>query len=213
MDVSIRSAGEDEIGDLLAMYEWLFDKPEYRPPVWDEARAGSALREAILAETSTVLVAEGDGTLIGLCSLYLDFNSVRFGQRCWVGDIAVEPRKRSAGVGKAMLDAAKAWARDHGATHLELNTGLARTDAQRFYEREHPDMTGYCYSWALAPLSPPPVWRFTPARGVPLALRASPCGWRSSTSCVEAMFTAPGSCQEPWKLALPQFIEQLYLKR
>ena len=33
--------------------------------------------------------------------------------------------------------------------HLELDTGLARKDAQRFYEREQPNTTGYSYSWAL----------------------------------------------------------------
>lgn len=53
------------------------------------------------------------------------------------------------GIGKALLDAAKVWASERGATHLELDTGLARTDAQRFYERERPIAKGYSYSWAL----------------------------------------------------------------
>jgi GNAT superfamily N-acetyltransferase len=149
VDATIRSASEEEIATLLSMYEWLFGEPGNRPPRWDHARAGSALREAILGETSAVLVADDEGALIGFCSAYLDLNSVRYGLRCWVGDIAVHPAKRSAGVGKALLDAAKDWARGRGATHLELNTSLARSDAQRFYEREQPDMTGYCYSWAL----------------------------------------------------------------
>jgi GNAT superfamily N-acetyltransferase len=65
-----------------------------------------------------------------------------------VEDLAVEPSRRSAGVGKALLDAAKAWAKMGGATHLELDTGLARTGAQRFYERENPIAKGYSYSWA-----------------------------------------------------------------
>jgi GNAT superfamily N-acetyltransferase len=73
---------------------------------------------------------------------------VRFGLRAWVEDLAVEPSRRSAGVGKALLDAAKAWAKMGGATHLELDTGLARTGAQRFYERENPIAKGYSYSWA-----------------------------------------------------------------
>jgi hypothetical protein len=42
----------------------------------------------------------------------------------------------------------KAWASAHGATHLELDTGLARKDAQRFYEQQQPIAKGYTYSWA-----------------------------------------------------------------
>ena len=84
-----------------------------------------------------------------LISAYLDLNSVRYGLRCWVEDLAVDPSRRSAGVGKALLDEAKQWARERGATHLELDTGLARHDAQRFYEREEPTTKGYSYSWAL----------------------------------------------------------------
>src|SRR6478672_10914908 len=99
MDAEIRPALGDEIDAVLAMYEWLFEKPGYRPPQWDEARAAEALREAIEGETSTVLVAEGrDGRLVGICSAYLDLNSVRYGLRCWVEDLAVHPQRRSSGV-------------------------------------------------------------------------------------------------------------------
>jgi GNAT superfamily N-acetyltransferase len=146
----VRAAREDEVEALLATYEWLFAEPGYRPPQWDPARAAAALREAIAAETSTVLVADGgDGRLLGICSAYLDLNSVRYGLRCWVEDLAVDPEHRSAGIGKALMDTAMSWAKQRGATHFELDTGLARTDAQRFYEREGPATTGYSYSWAL----------------------------------------------------------------
>jgi len=74
---------------------------------------------------------------------------VRYGQRCWVEDLAVDSDRRSGGVGGALLDAASEWARERGATHLELDSGLARTDAHRFYERRDPDLVGYCYSWWL----------------------------------------------------------------
>jgi GNAT superfamily N-acetyltransferase len=132
------------------MYEWLFEEPGYTPRWWDEERAGAALREAIAADRSAVLVAEsGEGELVGIVSAYLDLNSVRFGLRCWVEDLAVHPGHRSSGIGKALMDTARAWAKEHGATHFELDTGLARTDAQRFYEREEPLAKGYSYTWAL----------------------------------------------------------------
>jgi GNAT superfamily N-acetyltransferase len=61
----------------------------------------------------------------------------------------VVPEHRSEGLGKALLDAAKDWARGAGATHLELDSGLGRTDAHRFYEREQPSWKSYCYAWEL----------------------------------------------------------------
>ncbi len=96
-----------------------------------------------------VLIAEEDGEVLGICTAYLDLNSVRYGLRCWVEDLAVSPEHRSSGIGGQLLDAAEAWARERGATHLELDTGLARSDAQRFYKRRGPATTGYSYSWEL----------------------------------------------------------------
>jgi GNAT superfamily N-acetyltransferase len=148
--VIVRSARVDEIGALLTMYEWLFAPPGSRPAAWDLERARGALAEAIAAPRSTVLVAdEGDGELAGFISAYLDLNSVRFGPRCWVEDLAVDPTRRSRRIGMRLLEAAQEWARERGATHLELDTALARTDAQRFYERERPSGKSYSYSWEL----------------------------------------------------------------
>ena len=145
----IRPARGGEGKSLLGAYEWLFAPPGSRPPSWDPGRAGAALEDAIAAEDSAVLVAEAGGAVVGLCSAYLDLTSVRFGLRCWIEDLAVHPEHRSRGIGGALLDAASAWARERGATHLELDTALTRADAQRFYERRDPDGIGYSYSWTL----------------------------------------------------------------
>jgi GNAT superfamily N-acetyltransferase len=131
------------------MYEWLFEPPGSRPPSWDPERAREALLEAMAAKRSAVLVAErGDG-LVGFCTAYLDLDSVRFGLRCWVEDLAVDPGHRSEGVGARLLDEARAWARAEGATHLELDTAEVRSDAQRFYERERPSGRSISYAWKL----------------------------------------------------------------
>ena len=61
----------------------------------------------------------------------------------------MDPGLRSRGTGKALLDAAKDWARERGATHLELDSGVERTDAHRFYEREKPSWESKCYAWEL----------------------------------------------------------------
>ena len=149
-DLTIRPARDEEVPAVLSLYGWLLEPPGYTPRGWDSDRARVALADTIASEGSTVLVAERDGgELVGVLAAYLDMNSVRFGPRCWVEDLAVDPTRRSQGIGKRLLDAAKLWAKRRGATHLELDTGLARTDAQRFYDREQPTAKGYSYSWAL----------------------------------------------------------------
>jgi len=145
----IRAAQPDEAAGLTGTYEWLFAPPGGRPAQWDGARAAERLRAAAAADDAEVLVADADGAVVGICTVYLDMESVRFGLRAWVEDLAVDPDHRSAGHGKALLDAAKAWGRERGATHLELDSGEARADAHRFYEREEPSWKSVCFGWEL----------------------------------------------------------------
>ena len=82
----VREAVPDEVERVLGMYEWLFAPPGSMPPAWDEQRALEALAEALQDDRSAVFVAETDGeeARVGLCTAYLELNSVRFGRRCWV---------------------------------------------------------------------------------------------------------------------------------
>lgn len=147
---AVRPARHAEIADLLAAYEWLFAPPGARPARYDPDRARATLAWTIDAEDATVLVADAeDGALAGLVTVALGPRSVRYGLRAWVEDLVVDPARRSAGVGKALLDAAKDWGRERGATHLELDSGDARADAHRFYEREAPSWTSRQFAWAL----------------------------------------------------------------
>ena len=145
----IRYARPGEGRILTAAYEWLFAAPGVRPADWSPDIAARRLEAAIADDRSAVLVAEDNQAFVGFATVYLDIVSVRFGQRAWVEDLAVAPHRRSGGIGKALLDAAKAWARDHGAARLELESGSARVDAHRFYEREGPDGWSRSFRWTL----------------------------------------------------------------
>ena len=145
----VREALPGEVERVLGMYEWLFAPPGSVPPRWDPGRARAAIAEAITDQSAAVLVAEHRGDLLGFCTAYLDLNSVRFGLRCWVEDLAVSPQHRSQGVGKSLLDHAKDWARQGGASHLELDSSDTREDARRFYEREEPSWRSACFAWEL----------------------------------------------------------------
>jgi len=145
----IRPAREDEVAALVAAYDWLFAPPGSQPRQWDPDAARQRLLALIASADGEVFVADADGVVVGICTVALDLLSVRFGQRAWVEDLAVDPDSRSAGHGKALLDAAKDWGRQRGATHLELDSGEARGDAHRFYERERPSWRSVSYGWEL----------------------------------------------------------------
>ena len=147
--MSVRAASEDDVPALIAGYRWLFDPPGSKPGDWDPSVSAERLAAVIAGPASTAFVAEDAGRVVGLCTVYRDIDSVRFGPRAWVEDLAVHPDRRSAGIGRALLDAAKDWAREHGASHLELDSGLARTDAHRFYDREGAVSRSYSFTFPL----------------------------------------------------------------
>jgi GNAT superfamily N-acetyltransferase len=146
--IEIAAAAPDHADGLVGAYEWLFAPPGSRPPVWDPEAAAERLRRAATANDAAVFVAR-DPEIVGFCTVYLDLESVRFGRRAWVEDLAVHPERRSLGIGKGLLDAAKDWARERGATHLELDSAHTRTDAHRFYEREQPSWSSISFGWQL----------------------------------------------------------------
>jgi ribosomal protein S18 acetylase RimI-like enzyme len=147
--VVIRAARQDELEDVARTYEWLFAPPGSRPRQWELGHALEALGEAVSSDGASVLIAEHESEIVGLCTVYDDIESVRYGRRAWVEDLAVHPERRSLGIGKRLLDAAKDWARARGATHLELDSAVTREAAHRFYERELPSWRSVCFGWEL----------------------------------------------------------------
>lgn len=121
----IRHAHRGEGASIAPCYEWLFAPPGSEPADWSTAVAVRRLEDTISGDSSTILLATDGDAIQGFATVYVDIVSVRFGQRAWIEDLAVCPQQRSNGVGKALLDQAKEWARDNGATHVELESGQA----------------------------------------------------------------------------------------
>lgn len=146
-EFEVRPARLDEADAVLAGYEWLFAPPGSRPASWNPDWARIALLDAIDSDSSNVLIAVAGERVVGICTAYLDLLSVRYGLRCWVEDLAVDPESRSLGIGSALLTAAREWATARGASHLELNSAAARTDAHRFYAREGAGDPAFSFEW------------------------------------------------------------------
>lgn len=120
--VNLRSARHDESLELADL--WLRSRkasvPAIPPPAHSEEEVRAWFRDVVLPE-SHVVVAEVDGSLIGL--LVLDGD--------WVDQLYVEPNWTGKGVGSRLICEAK----ERRPTGLQLWTFLSNEDARRFYER------------------------------------------------------------------------------
>ena len=60
--------------------------------------------------------------------------------------LVVDERHRTAGAGRALVDAVEAWARHRGSRRLVVTTALDRAAAHMFYERLGFELTGRRYA-------------------------------------------------------------------
>jgi GNAT superfamily N-acetyltransferase len=148
---TIRRLGEaDRLDELLALMHGAFGALAIDPP-------SSALKETLAdiaarAASQTVLIAQAQGRLAG--SVFL----LPKGDALYVSRLAVAAAWRGQGIGRALMDAARAEARRTGACRLTLRTRIALADNVAFFRRlgfvivseeTHP---GYCAptSYAMA---------------------------------------------------------------
>ncbi len=127
----MRPARPTEMAAILALLGELG-----RPCDADAPAPTRAAAERILGREDTrVLVAEADGTVLGLaCLLFLP----RLGHaspEARLLDLVVADGERAGGVGRALVEAAVGLASCEGCHVLRLECGHQREGAQRFYRR------------------------------------------------------------------------------
>lgn len=103
----------------------------------DAARAAAVawVRDALDAQQrpdAVVLVARIGERVVGLVGV--EAREHWTGERdAYVGELVVHPDVGRRGVGRALVDAARAWAGQAGLRHLTLDTGADNTGARAFY--------------------------------------------------------------------------------
>ncbi|MFL6699887.1 MAG: GNAT family N-acetyltransferase, partial [Vitreoscilla sp.] len=100
----------------------------------DVALASAYLQERMERGESVVFVAEADEQLLGFCQLYPTWCSVAAARIFVLYDLFVDDGVRRAGVGRQLMLAAQAFAREAGAVRLDLSTARNNTRAQALYE-------------------------------------------------------------------------------
>lgn len=115
-------------GDERAVYRTIEDAfnewPDREPTAYEDWAAG-VLRRPGFAPWQLQLAVE-DGAVVGACHVLVS------GTGGWVNQVAVRRDRRGHGLGRALLAAAFAATRAHGATYAELSTD-SRTGALDLY--------------------------------------------------------------------------------
>lgn len=134
MEPEIRKARPGDIDSLVGLLGILFSiEADFRPDP-ERQRRGLALMLTDL-ERRVVLVAEQEGSVVGMATVQLVVSTAEGGPAGLVEDLVVDPAHRWRGTGRRLVEAAEGWARDRGATRLQLLADRENEPALRFYVR------------------------------------------------------------------------------
>lgn len=137
----LRDAGIDDLPALLTLFDELERaQGAYRIfPLREDAHevAERYLREAIEHEDARVVVAESDGELIAMASMWywVSGNSLDPMPVIDLSRVVVLKAWRGAGIGRALLEEAQAFGRARGARYLQAHMFSGNEDGRRFWER------------------------------------------------------------------------------
>jgi GNAT superfamily N-acetyltransferase len=114
-------------------------------PHLDEADFLSAVRRMASHGFRLVFAEDGDGDVQAVAG-YRVTEMLRTGLMLEVDDLVTDAAARSAGYGKSLMDWLLAEAQALGCSVVELDSGVQRHDAHRFYFREGMHILGYHFS-------------------------------------------------------------------
>ncbi len=132
-EVEIAAVSSEEFEALLpliAAYQRFYEVDEV-----DGERNRSFFRRFLApSEDGMLLGARDGGELVGYACLYWHFSSLAAAESVLMNDLFVAAAARGRGIGRALIEASAAVARERGAVHLEWATAPDNLTAQRLYD-------------------------------------------------------------------------------
>lgn len=118
----------DRLAPLFDAYRVFYEQPS------DLAAARAYLWERLRNLESVIFLALDRDQALGFTQLYPSFSSVSL-ERVWIlYDLYVVPEARRQGIGRALMERARTFARESGAKALLLETAVDNLAAQALYE-------------------------------------------------------------------------------
>ena len=131
IEIAPVSAAEFErLLPLIAAYQRFYEVDDV-----DSERNRSFFRRFLAPSYDGLLLGARDGDeLLGYACLYWTFTSLIPAETALMNDLFVSEAARGRGVGRALIEASAAVARERGAAHLEWATAPDNLTAQRLYD-------------------------------------------------------------------------------
>lgn len=104
---------------------------------WPYSEEGEAyFRDAVESEKYLSIVAEIDGQIVGYLNGFIKKPSnIYLGKRAEIDNMCVEATARGSGVGSALADEFKQWAKIHGVERLIVEAFSGNEKAIEFYRK------------------------------------------------------------------------------
>jgi ribosomal protein S18 acetylase RimI-like enzyme len=140
--LAIRRATAEDLESIGLLWQEFMDFHKARDPVFARSADGHEHFKEYIAdhlekESTLVLVAEQEGTLVGYCLAMLEKHPPVFESRDYgyVYDLAVTQKCRRAGIGEKMYKETEKWFSEKGIHRIELRVVVANEVAAAFWRK------------------------------------------------------------------------------
>ena len=137
----IRPGRREDAAEAARLWMQSAEEHTAHDPIYATAADAERVMRRFLADLtgsghSFLFVAVSAGRIVGFISGELREGSPAFRPKTWasVDDVFVEPDYRNLGVGRALFQSVKAWAKDKGADGVSLQVAAANERGRKFYE-------------------------------------------------------------------------------
>ncbi len=132
--VTLDAATPADLPNLVALLHRLFAIEQDFQADPEKQIQGLTRLMASPAMAHIAVARDGDGRVVAMVSAQLVISTAEGAPSAWIEDMVVAPEWQGQGVGRRVLAAVLAWAKDQGATRAQLLADLDNAPALAYYD-------------------------------------------------------------------------------
>ena len=140
-NLTIRHGHREDAAEVARLWMQSAKEHTFHDPIYATIPDAERIMRRFLADVASsghsfLFVAEHDGRTVGFVSGELRASSPTFRPKTWaaVDDVFVEPDHRNLGVGRALLESVRRWAKERGVDGISLQVAAANERGRKFYK-------------------------------------------------------------------------------